>query len=66
MKQEIQAGSILDIAFASSHTIVCNNDAAIQSLAISLRVVVFRVLPDNETKMFLSKGNDFVQTFIAR
>ena len=66
IKVAAEARPCCDITFASSHVVVCKNDAAIQSLMVSFRMVVFHILPDRETKMFLSKGNDLVQTLGLR
>ena len=37
------------------------NDAATQSLVVSLCVVVLHVLSDEQAKVLLPKGDDFVQ-----
>ena len=58
-----QAGSFLDIAFASSYAVVLQNDVAIQSLMVLLFVIVLHILSDSEAKMLFTKGNDLVQTF---
>ena len=55
----------LDDAFASCHTIVYMNDVAIQALMVSLCMVVLHILLNGKAKMFLSKGNDFIQALMA-
>ena len=51
-----------DSAFTPSHTLLGMNDAAIQSLMITLSVVVRHILLDGEAEMLLSERNDLVQT----
>jgi hypothetical protein len=65
VEEAAQARHFFDGAFASSLTIVYMNYVAIQSLMVSLSVVVLHVLPDRKAKMFLSKENNLVQTLIA-
>ena len=62
VEEAAQARPCSNSAVASSHIVVCKNDAATQSLMVSLCMVVLHILPDRETKMFLSKRNDLVQT----
>ncbi len=50
-----------DYALAPSHLLVCMNDAATQSLVVSLEVVVLHVLFDEQAKVLLPKGDDFAQ-----
>ena len=45
-----------------NHIAICMNEVAIQSLMVSLCIVVRHIFPDREAKMFLSKGNDPGQT----
>ena len=62
VEKAAQARSSINSAVASSHIVFCNNNAATQSLMVSLCMVMLHILPDRETKMFLSKRNDLVQT----
>ena len=62
VEEAAQANPCFDGAFASSHALLCMDDAATQSLMVSLAVVVLHILLDGEAKMPLPNGNDLVQT----
>ena len=62
VEETAQTRSFLVIAYASSHTLLRMNDAAFQSLMITLGVIMFHILLDGEAKMLLPEGDYLVQT----
>ena len=61
VEKSSQARPCSDCAIAPSHLLLRTNDAATQSLVVSLEVVVLHVLFGRQAKVLLPKGDDFVQ-----
>ena len=54
-EEAAHARSFLDNAVVPSHFFICMNDAATQSLVVSLSVVMLHVLLDSQAKVLLTK-----------